>query len=199
MPTGYTAGIKDGMTFEEYALGCAKAFGACITMRDDTGDQEIPDEFEVDEHHLERKKVAEEELIHLGEISQDEAINRATVDWEKAEERRIGQLHSNLDLKIKYDLMLAQVKSWEVPTTSHVEFYNFMVSQLEESIDFDCSSDFYSTPTVRMSGEEWLSERMDSINRRINYHAESYEDEVCRVKDRNSWIKALREGLRSKP
>ena len=34
MPTGYTDKIKDGITFKEYAMGCARAFGALITMRD---------------------------------------------------------------------------------------------------------------------------------------------------------------------
>lgn len=28
MPSGYTCGIEKGITFKEFALGCARAFGA---------------------------------------------------------------------------------------------------------------------------------------------------------------------------
>jgi hypothetical protein len=37
MPTGYTAGVADGTIteFREYALLCARAFGACIMLRDE--------------------------------------------------------------------------------------------------------------------------------------------------------------------
>jgi hypothetical protein len=35
MPTGYTDKIKDGISFEEFVLSCARQFGACISMRDD--------------------------------------------------------------------------------------------------------------------------------------------------------------------
>ena len=45
MPTGYTAGILEGETFEQYALQCAKAFGALVMMRDEPSDAPIPDQF----------------------------------------------------------------------------------------------------------------------------------------------------------
>lgn len=35
MPTGYTADIKDGITFRDFALRCARAFGATIMQRDE--------------------------------------------------------------------------------------------------------------------------------------------------------------------
>jgi hypothetical protein len=48
MPTGYTAPIADGMTFEQFALGCARAFGALVTMRDEPSDAPIPERLEPD-------------------------------------------------------------------------------------------------------------------------------------------------------
>ena len=46
MPTGYTADIQDGKitTLREYALSCARAFGALIMMRDDPHDAPIADD-----------------------------------------------------------------------------------------------------------------------------------------------------------
>lgn len=47
MPTGYTADIKDGISFETYAMNCARAFGACVSLRDKpSGGKVIPDAFE---------------------------------------------------------------------------------------------------------------------------------------------------------
>jgi hypothetical protein len=38
MPTGYTAMIeeREDVTFREFALTCARAFGACIMQRDNS-------------------------------------------------------------------------------------------------------------------------------------------------------------------
>ena len=52
MPTGYTAGVADGsiIDFNEYALQCARNFGACILLRDEPLSSEIP-EFEPSDYH----------------------------------------------------------------------------------------------------------------------------------------------------
>jgi len=44
MPTGYTADLNDGkqVTFQEFTMKCARAFGALIEMRDDLGGLSSP-------------------------------------------------------------------------------------------------------------------------------------------------------------
>jgi hypothetical protein len=46
MPTGYTCIIEDkpDVTFAEYVWRCARAFGALLSMREDSLDAPIPDE-----------------------------------------------------------------------------------------------------------------------------------------------------------
>ena len=41
MPTGYTIDIYNGkkVTFKDFALNCARAFGACVMQRDDPADE----------------------------------------------------------------------------------------------------------------------------------------------------------------
>ena len=41
MPSGYTSDIYNGkeVTFKDFALGCARAFGACVMQRDDPADE----------------------------------------------------------------------------------------------------------------------------------------------------------------
>ncbi len=40
MPSGYTENIYYGkkVAFKDFALGCARAFGACVMQRDDPAD-----------------------------------------------------------------------------------------------------------------------------------------------------------------
>ena len=42
MPTGYTCQIETGITFEQFALNCSRAFGALSNMRDDPSGTPIP-------------------------------------------------------------------------------------------------------------------------------------------------------------
>ena len=89
MPTGYTAAIADGVTFEQFALNCARAFGALIDMRDEPSDAPIPERFEPSNYH--EKKIAEinDELVRLKEMSQDEAKMVAHQEWRAAEQPRL--------------------------------------------------------------------------------------------------------------
>ena len=63
MPTGYTADVADGKIteFTEYALQCARAFGACIMLRDDPVSSEIP-EFEPSDYSAKELAEAEKDL-----------------------------------------------------------------------------------------------------------------------------------------
>ena len=51
MPTGYTDLINNGCTFNEFVMGCARAFGATIDMRDEPLGAEIPEKFELSDYH----------------------------------------------------------------------------------------------------------------------------------------------------
>ena len=50
MPTGYTVALYEGkdVTFEDFVMGCSRAFGALISLRDEPN-APIPEEFKVSE------------------------------------------------------------------------------------------------------------------------------------------------------
>lgn len=62
MPTGYTAAVCDGKIteFPAFALQCARAFGALITMRDDAMNAPIPEEIKPDTSYYD-KNISEAE------------------------------------------------------------------------------------------------------------------------------------------
>lgn len=77
----------------------------------------------------------------------------------------------------------------------HVGLKDFMKSQIKQSIDFDCSTDCFKSPTRRLSGEGWLAERIAQCERDVEYHKIKHEAEVKRVLGRTAWVKALRQSL----
>lgn len=196
MPTGYTADIKSGITFEQYAMNCARAFGALISMRDDSSDAEIPEKFEPSTYHSERLIEAHEELALLNCIDDSEAERRASEKWEKDEANRIVRLGESRQLISDYKSMLAKAKAWEPPTEDHVGLHTFMCEQLEKSIDFDDMEDSYNKPAPQITGKEWLAQAIEKAKHNIEYHTKGNNEEAARTNERNLWVSKLRESLK---
>lgn len=97
MPTGYTADIKDGIDFKTYAMNCARAFGACVMLRDEPGGGErIPDAFEPSDlfvrYHLKAVEKARVELAALDAMTPAECERAAAKAWDDAETSRLMRL-----------------------------------------------------------------------------------------------------------
>ena len=71
MPTGYTADIKDGISFQTYALNCARAFGACVMLRDEPGD-----------YHLKAMEKARNALAKLESLTHEKCVLEAARAWD---------------------------------------------------------------------------------------------------------------------
>lgn len=195
MPTGYTAKIKNGISFEEYALGCARAFGATIMMRDDPQDKEIPEKFEQSNHYVEKLAEVTKAYADLHEMTKEELSLAADQEYRAAEFRRIEHLGEIEKLNQLYNEMLNRVKNWQTPTQDHEEFHKFMRTQIEESIKFDCDSRYYMTSTKRVTGKQYYDNEIIRIKRDIAYYKEEHNKELERTSSRNKWIKSLRDSL----
>lgn len=134
MPTGYTAKITEGQTFEEFVLQSARAMGALIMMRDDPADAPIPDEFKPSNHHIEGLQRAKERLAVLDAMSPKEAKAAADAAFEKQSKEVAERLARVREERAAYDAMLARVREWNPPTPDHVGFKDFMIEQIESSI-----------------------------------------------------------------
>lgn len=193
MPTGYTAPIMDGITFEQFILSCARAFGALITMRDEPNDAPIPDEFQATDYHVKGLEKANADLAEFQVFT--------TKDYEAKAKEEFDQaiIHYN-ERKVKmetqcnqYQSMLSKVKSWIPPSSEHEGLKNFMIEQIESSIKFDCyEPDVPTLPTP----EEWANAKLQSIAWNIDYHTKENSKEIERVASRNKWIKQLKESIK---
>lgn len=194
MPTGYTADIAKGITFEQYALNCARAFGALIMMRDEPSSTPIPERFEPSDYHIKALASAKEDLARYDAMSRDDANAAANEDYLAEVERYEKRIADSTELRNKYNAMLAQVVQWDAPTVDHLKLKDFMIEQLRSSIDFDCSTDYYTKPEP-LVGSVWLAQRITKARESVAYHERENAQEIERTNSRNAWIKALRDSL----
>ncbi len=179
-------------------MGCARAFGALIMMRDDPQNAEIPESFEASTYH---KDAIEKESTELNELL---AMDHSTADAKakEAHQKHIDYhtkaIAKNNALSAKYKAMLAQVEAYESPSPDHDNFKKFMADQITESIKFDCSSNYHRESLASaklMSGAEWILAEKERLEKSIDYHKKQHQEELDRTNNRNEWVKKLRDSL----
>lgn len=189
MPTGYTADVMYGKVteLEEYALACARAFGALIDMRDEPKGAEIK-ELEPSDYHSTAAKSLVVKLSSYWDKSEEE-IHAEYEEYYRGAVAAAEESNANNRKALEnYQAMLDKVRAWTPPTDDHHGLKRFMIEQLESSISYDSFE--YDSPT-RMDPIKWHQERIDNCNELIDYHTKNYREEVVRVKERNQWIRDL--------
>lgn len=194
MPSGYTADIHKGITFKQFAMSCARAFGAMIAMRDEPSNAEIPESFPPSTHHRDELERLRDELGNLRAMSVVEIEQEAEAAYLASIEAHQKRVLERDELRAKYQQMLGDVNAWQPPTPDHKGLKDFMVEQITSSIDWDCSHKYDDTPT-RVSAQEWIEAKLAATLQSIEYHTKGDAEEIKRTQERNDWIKSLRTSL----
>lgn len=200
MPSGYTSDLYEGkeQTFAEFVMQCARAFGACIDMRDDPWDKPIPEEFTSDDsYHTKGLEDAQKGLAEAKAMTLAKAERCAQEDYDKALAAHHETLKRREAIRVRYTAMLDQVNRWVPPSDDHNNLKKFMVEQLTQSIDWDCCG-YQSEIPCKLTAREWRDQHIDHCRRDMAYHQEAIEKERQRVEFNNRWIRQLRESLRRK-
>jgi len=195
MPTGYTLDLYDGkdITFEEFVLKCARAFGVLIDMRDEPIDAPIPERFEPSDYHLKELERAKKRLKEIKKWDEEKAEQEAERAYRDALKKREEFIKKNKLIRKRYEDMLSKVQKWKPPTIEHGSLKQFMIQQLVESIEYDC---FIPEMPQRLSGEEYREQQIKKALSDIEYHEKEYAEEVNRVYEKNKWLLLLRESLK---
>lgn len=196
MPTGYTAAVSDGTVtdFPDFALQCARAFGALIMMRDEPSNAPIPESFQPSDYSAKKLEKARNKVSELQAMTPEACDVAALADYNAQCESRAARVLGNTLTRERYEAMLTKVNAWEPPTPDHVHMKEFMVEQLESSINFDCSV-YSEDPLIQKTGLEWRIDQLATARRDIAYHAKASAEELERTATRNAWVKALRDSL----
>lgn len=192
MPTGYTYLINDkpDLTFKEFALTCTRAFGACLDQRDDPMDVK-PKKKELDvSYHTDS----------IAEIKKRKPPTKA--EFNKYVYKKITDTYKSIqekkDLKSRYESMLAKVNNWNIPSSDHDGLKKFMISQIESSIEFDCSTNYEEErlkSIKELTYSQYKKDIKESDVNGLKYHTEKIEEEIKSVKLANDWIDKLYKSL----
>lgn len=196
MPTGYTAGVGDGTItdFTEYALQCARNFGACVTLRDEPLGSEIP-EFEASDYNATKLAEAEKALAEFLAMPEPKRREMHAAEHEKNIEAAQRGIAQKIEQRQRYESMLGRAKAFQAPSPDHDEYAKFLVSQLEDSIDWDCDTSYYENLKTPVPFAEWKSKKVKDLTRDIEYHTKGHREEMERTASRNKWVRQLKEAL----
>lgn len=193
MPTGYTYDIVNGklQDFNEFAMRCARAFGALINMRDAPSDAPIPEKFESSVYHKNAADEARKEKKRLAALAPPELETECAAAFhEKVEQEQKWRRELILENQRCQD-MAAKVKGWTAPTPDHEELKSFMLQQLKISVYVEREAETFMRP----SPEDWLLEKLQKCRHDIEYHDKEHAKEIERTKSRNEWLRVLRVSL----
>lgn len=201
MPTGYTHRVQTGevSTLHDFALSCARAFGALISMREDSADAVIPETLQPDtKYYDEQMACARASLSELPGLGAAECDRRAAAEFEAALASHVDGNARRSAEERRYREMLDKVERWAVPDDL-TGLRDFMLNQLRESIRFDCGTSYRPEPPTRKTAEAWRAEQMAEASRALAYSQTERQKEIDRVAGRNDWLRQLRTALAEQP
>lgn len=198
MPTGYTSIVADNenFTFPEFAMRCARNFGALIMMRDEPLNAPIPEKFEpsdYEKNEYEKAKAAYENFIV--NPPSDEDLEKQYNEYVAHETELFAAASADKDIKRgRYNAMLLEVLKWQPPTPEHEGLKKFMIDQLQDSIDFDCRE----YQPVISDREEYIARNRSGeyLKEELDFYEKRWHEEIERTNSRNKWLKELRESLK---
>lgn len=196
MPTGYTAKLMEsGQTFQDFVMQCARAFGACVTMRDDDMDAPIPEEFKPSDYSVKRLAEAEDELPRLQAMNDFEMVSFG--ECKKADSLLSSEkwLAKENEQNKRLEEMEASVNRWTPPSADHAGLKDFMIRQIRVSKNSTGYIERSMAETRAKSPMAFYREAVVNAKRDIEYHTKSQAEEVERAKSRTEWVRKLRSSL----
>lgn len=203
MPTGYTAPIYEGekdFTFEKFAMRCARNFGALAHLREKSKEEaiDLEKDFQPNSFYKDMLEVAEKDYQDfLDNPPTEEQLNKEFDEYVQMEQARFLEREQKIEaIRKRYEDMIKKVLAWQPPTPEHQSLKDFMLNQLWDSIEFDCS--LYA-PDVK-DREGYFKDAMspDHILRRISHYREMWEKEVRRSEECKKYVKELMDSLNIK-
>lgn len=198
MPTGYTHGVETGeiTDFREYALRCARNFGACIMLRDEPLSSEIP-EFKPSDYYADSLAEASRELAEFLAMNESERRVLHAMEQAKNAERAAEGIADAKLKRDRYEAMLEKARAFRSPSDHHDSYAKFLVDQLTSSIEFDCSTDYWDSLAKPVPFELWEKKKLETLHNSVSWRAKENLDEINRTRERNEWVRKLKEALAS--
>ncbi len=199
MATGHTMKLMhEGQTFNDFVLGCARAMGACISLRGMPSDTEIPEAFTPAASHTERLAKADSELEILRSVPlkgrEARAIILLNTEIAWLEKLRTSSVEENSRL-INMALL---VTAWQPPTKNHRGLKEFMLEQIRISRHITpslCSAQIEKLHQLGKTPLNYFDQSLLEAQKEVQMAQQSLDEEVSRCQSRTGWVKSLRDSL----
>ena len=196
MPTGYTVNLmRNGQSFPEFVMGCARAFGALVQMRDDPSDAPIPEKFDPTDYHSKELEKAQKELTRLQTMNDEEKANFGQTEKDVNIKRSEEYLEKSRVENKRLEDMEAQVRLWEPPTPDHQGMKDFMLNQLSISKNKTKHSEASLAEAKEKTAIAYYDDAVSSAVHDIEYHVKQNAKEVVSADDRTKWVRQLRASI----
>jgi len=197
MPTGYTSNIEKGniTTGNDFLMLCAREFGACIEMRDEPLDTEIPEKCDTDDYYSNSLEEANQELKKYKSMTEIDAAAEVEAEYNKRQAEAQKGIEKNKLIRERYMKILDEVKEWIPPTSEHTNLKDFAIKQIEMCLPED-KYWVEKKKIPKSTAKEWLSDNISSCLHDIEYYSKQMREEEERVNGRNKWISDLRDSLK---
>lgn len=197
MPDWYTMIIetKADVTFRDYALRCARAFGACVHQLDED-DDEPPRAREYDGHHGKALETAKAQVKEAQEMADEVVSALWQAECEKVAKENEKHRREHERKRAAYEKMRAEVVAWKAPTPDHERLKAFMLEEIDVSFSHDEQP--YQLKVSETPGgyrEQLIKHAQWNIEWETKHHAE----EVQAANSSKAWLDVLVASLPSPP
>jgi hypothetical protein len=200
LPTGYTSALYEGAdsSFEDFAMNCARAFGVLHSLRDEPN-SDIPLELKVDEYYHKSVDDVQARIDNFKSLSDSEIEEIIKENYFSEKRRLVEAISEKTAIEGRYRAMLDEVTAWTIPTDEHKGLRDFMIEQLESSIDADCNISYSSDSLKNLKMKtvvEYRGEAIREAERSLKLSQERLERAEKDIAEKNKWLSDLRESLK---
>ena len=187
--------MESGEDLRSFALRCARAFGACVMMRDDDLDAPIPERFEPSDYSVKRLAEAEAALTRLAKMSRKQQVAFGNKEKKRmvADRRKWAAEHREANARL--NTMEREVERWLAPTPEHQGLRDFMLEQLRISKDDETYWDGLVAAEEAKPPLQFYTDALAQAASAIDYHRKEMVKEQERADQRTRWIQQLRASL----
>lgn len=192
MATGYTYPVKNGEITElnEFVLSCARAMGPFIMQRDDPH-SDLPKKIEersYAQQSLDEYTAQRNEWINL---TDDQRYDLYVEYAKETVKSNAETMREAAVVRERYENMLAQVRAWRVTDEVLEPLRNFMIQQLEDSLEWDAKP--YTSEIKSLN--EWVNDKYDLLDRMVKTYEGEVAKEKARVEFQHQYTEALYKSL----
>jgi hypothetical protein len=203
MTTGYTAGIIDGTTktFQDFAKQCVRAFGAAIHMKEDDMKEEYKPRTP-DDYYTKALQKSKEDLERAENLTDGELVEMRKTELEKTRAHYVKTIAERKVAVKRIKEFLVKAEEFEPPTEEHVGIKEFMIEQLNTTLDFDGNFEFSEQELTKTEMELQNIDAnavrfglIEDAKRSIEYNLKKHQENIKSCADSNKWVERFLEAI----